>query len=405
MNVRITIKGFILNKLYRPLQKACFVLPNLLCAILPMKKMIVLESNPDFADNTFAIYSYILNNNVFPDYEFVWLVSKPLNDIILPEKVSLYPMHPAKLLDRIKKYIMCNRAKIIIDCNRHYPKYKTSHKQLNIYLDHGMPLKNITKYGYPNKLSCQYLICQSPFFVPYLIKQYGLKESQIVVAGVPRDDQLFTKSDSISRLFPESSMLKRIIIWVPTFRRMSSGGRIDCTAEQPFGMPILQSNQDILDINTKLVEAETLLIIKPHPAQDLSFIGNISGSNIRVLYNDKMLEYGIQINELLSQSDAMITDYSGIYYDYLLLDKPVGITLDDFDEYRTQKGFVFDDPLEILKGRAILSVNDFIQFIDEVTKGIDNNRKEREDINKRVNEGMNASSSKRTIDFILSVLK
>ena len=117
-----------------------------------------------------------------------------------------------------------------------------------------------------------------------------------------------------------------------------------------------------------------------------------------------MLMKGIQTNELLEQTDAMITDYSGIYYDYLLLDRPIGITLDDFQDYSDQKGFVFEDPLNVLQGRKIYTAEDFIHFIEEVAKGIDEHKEDRAKENSIVNKGMNGESAKRIVDFIASQL-
>ena len=100
---------------------------------------------------------------------------------------------------------------------------------------------------------------------------------------------------------------------------------------------ILYSPEDVLDLNGFLAEKRVLLVFKPHPAQDLSVMKDLNCSNIRFIYNDYMLGRGIQTNELLAQTDALITDYSGIYYDYLLTDKPIGVTLDDYEDYKQQK--------------------------------------------------------------------
>lgn len=400
------IKGFFLYQFYRPAQKLLCLLPNLLCTFLPMKDEIIMESNPDLADNTFEVYRYIISKEAFNAYHIVWLVNDPekYNDSDFPKRVSFFPIHPKSRRDKIKKYIMCNRAKIIIDCNRHYPKYKTSHTQLNVYLNHGMPLKNLTKYNHSLGLSCGYTVSQSDFFVPYIMQQQGVKNNQIIIAGVPRDDQLFIKHDSLITAYPDYKQYSKVISWVPTFRKMANGGRVDCVVKQPFGMPVLQSIEDIQAINQKLIETNTLLIIKPHPVQDLTFLNGIHSSNIKVLYNDEMLMKGIQTNELLEQTDAMITDYSGIYYDYLLLDRPIGITLDDFQDYSDQKGFVFEDPLNVLQGRKIYTAEDFIHFIEEVAKGIDEHKEDRAKANSIVNKGMNGESAKRIVDFIASQL-
>lgn len=361
-----------------------------------------MESNPDLADNTFEVFRYIIANDLFSDYNIVWLVNNPeqYDEKMFPDRVSFRRIHPVSRKEKIEKYIICNRARIIIDCNRHYPRYKTSRRQLNVYLDHGMPLKDMTKYNHPLDLSCDIAISQSEFFVSYMKQQYGLNGNQIIVAGVPRDDQLYREHNSLFTAFPEYRKFDKIVAWVPTFRKMANGGRLDCNAKQPYGMPVFQNIDDIELVNKTLKETNTLLIIKPHPAQDLSFLNRINSSNIVVLYNDEMLSKGIQTNELLQQTDAMISDYSGIYYDYLILNKPIGLTLDDFDEYKDQKGFVFEKPLDILKGRYIYTVQDFADFINEVKSRIDSSIESRKSVNVIVNKGMGNNSAQRVIEIV-----
>ena len=42
----------------------------------------------------------------------------------------------------------------------------------------------------------------------------------------------------------------------------------------------------------------------------------------------------VQLYETLSFVDALITDYSSVAIDYLLMDRPIAFTLDDYEKYR-----------------------------------------------------------------------
>ena len=64
--------------------------------------------------------------------------------------------------------------------------------------------------------------------------------------------------------------------------------------------------------------------------------------------------------------DALITDYSSIAIDFMLLDKPIGFTLDDFNAYKNTQGFVFENPLDYMPGNHIYSYEEILTFIDEV---------------------------------------
>ena len=73
----------------------------------------------------------------------------------------------------------------------------------------------------------------------------------------------------------------------------------------------------------------------------------------------------------MNRTDALITDYSSVAIDYLLLDKPIGFTLDDFEEYRKTRGFIFEDPKKYMPGHHIYSFSDLCDFLSSVSDGYD----------------------------------
>jgi CDP-glycerol glycerophosphotransferase (TagB/SpsB family) len=94
-------------------------------------------------------------------------------------------------------------------------------------------------------------------------------------------------------------------------------------------------------------------------------------------------------------------DYSSIYYDYLLLDKQIGITLDDFEEYSKTNGFPFQNVLDVLKGEYMYSIEDLLRFITQVSNGEDCHREERKEINALVNQYKSGGYS----EFVLQYLE
>ncbi len=49
---------------------------------------------------------------------------------------------------------------------------------------------------------------------------------------------------------------------------------------------------------------------------------------------------GLQLYEFIHCADALVSDYSSVAIDYLLLDRPLGFTLDDYKEYTQSRGWV-----------------------------------------------------------------
>lgn len=372
---------------------------NFFCDFFPMRDEIILESYPDLACNTYELYRYMIEKEVHERHHIIWLVNEPekYKDYSI-ENIEFIRFYPQNKRERRKLYIRCNRARMIITCNRHVMKRKVSKKQINVYIEHGSPLKEV-KWVFTG-FSCGYMIIQSSFFTESSLYLYGKGIESIVPLGFPRNDQLFREYDSINKIYKDVKKFTKILIWVPTFRKHFSHKRVDCDSNFPFGIPILYTKEDVARVNQFLIDRNMLIILKPHPAQDLAAISELECSNIRVLYNEWMLKYGVQTNELLAQTDAMIGDYSGIYYDYLLLDKPIGITLDDYEEYRNQAGMVFKNPLDILVGRYIYNVEDLMGFLREVYEGEDLLLEQRKKIKELTNVKPYNESTRRVFNFI-----
>lgn len=99
-----------------------------------------------------------------------------------------------------------------------------------------------------------------------------------------------------------------------------------------------ETNQSVDDqlrlskLDQWLTERGAYLLLKPHPAEPLALDEEEFSRIIQV-------PEGIDIYPLLQYTDMLITDYSSIYFDYLLLDNPIVFYPFDLDEYRSTRGF------------------------------------------------------------------
>lgn len=403
MNIKKIVKRVLGDNATQLFVRAKYALLNFPCSLLPMNNEIIFESHPDFTCNSYALYQHMLERGVNKKYKLTWLVREPEKYTADAEQnLDYLPLFPKGAKEKIRTYLRCNRAKAVFTCHTHVSSLCVSKKQINIYLDHGSHLKNCLVNNKRFGVRCTYLNCQSDFFIPLNVSQYTVEENQIVALGLPRNDLLFENTGSISRIVGEGD--QKVILWAPTFRRHHGKERVDCNISYPLGLPILYSEGDAEEVNRVLAENNVLLVIKPHPSSDMSVIKEQKLSNVMFLYNEDLEAADVQLNEFMAQTDAMITDYSSIYYDYLLLDRPIGLTLDDYNKYTDQKGFVFDDPLEILKGEYMYNVNDLCEFVACVAKGEDRCGEERRKTMNLVHSYQDNCSSRRVCDFILEKL-
>ena len=83
---------------------------------------------------------------------------------------------------------------------------------------------------------------------------------------------------------------------------------------------------------------------------------------------------------------------------------PIALTLDDMQQYQDSKGFVFDNPLDVLKGDLLYSLEDLCVFIKNVSLGIDPLLDSRRKLQREINDYNDGNSSERVYNFLMSKL-
>lgn len=204
-----------------------------------------------------------------------------------------------------------------------------------------------------------------------------------------------TKGD-LSKITNDS--YKKVILWMPTFRKAISFDRNDSTMELPLGVPILENVNACIRLNDFLQEENALLIIKIHPMQDPTTIKIKEMSNIIILDKNAVKQRGIDNYRLMKDVDALISDYSSAAYDFLHADKPIGFTLDDVKDYKL--GLIFEKPEEYMPGHIIFNQNDFMAFIEDVVNGKDPYMQERRRISDLFFKYHDRNSSQRLAEFL-----
>lgn len=175
---------------------------------------------------------------------------------------------------------------------------------------------------------------------------------------------------------------EHIILWVPTFRQHRANGRVDSAMTYEYGVPIMHSAEDWTDIADELKKRNILLIYKPHLLQKTENLHIPDTMNIRFITSEQLDEIGSDVYQLMKICDAMITDYSTIAFDFMLLNRMIGYTIDDMDKY--QIGFSVNNPLDYMPGNKIVTKQDFIHFLTDVSNRNDRYYEERQKVNKWV---------------------
>ena len=262
------------------------------------------------------------------------------------------------------------------------PAYGTGlhKKRLIINLWHGVPLKKIALLDpnlkkaariYFKKIFSENYTCiltTSHELIPLMARSFAVSEDKIKVWGQPRNDGLFQKNDCreiLGQLFPDLPEYTKTVLYAPTFRDY---GQVQLFPFKDF---------DQKQLEAFLEEKNMLLFIRTHVAEQGSAAPYL-GKRIRFLGNEQAED----VTGILNIFDCLITDYSSIYIDYLLTDKPMIFLPYDRQQYLDVRGMNFDYD-DVTPGPKPETFND---FLDALSPKEDFWKSERTRVNRLFNE-------------------
>ena len=307
-----------------------------------------------FADNPkyFFFYCHGLENS---PVQAVWL-SKNRDVIRAVRALGLPAYHrssPRGLWHALRAGVY------LLDCRLSDVHAMASRGALKVNLWHGVPLKKIErdidqadhtinlavrgsllqrvllKVRRP-ELTERYdaILATSGVIADRFSRAFDVARENIIVAGYPRTDDLLATTPSPFLPAEEQAIVdefrahgrdgRKVLFYMPTFRDWGN------TADRV--IPI-----DWERLDQTLRAHGGVLYCKLHPG-DRANLPDISRfSAVRLLPSS------VDPYPLLRYTDALISDYSSIFFDYLLLDRPVVFYPYDLDAYRTRSRGMYDE--------------------------------------------------------------
>lgn len=371
--------------------------------VVPKKRHKVLfASFPDFSDNARALYEYMISHEQFADWSFVWLVSSTNNN---PQrKNTTFISTPSSyfcIAYIIYLYHLFTSKYLFATHSSFYEAL--SSRQVSVLLWHGTMLKRIGAMNERDKNQARkkqfrYYVSPSQYYNQYFCKSFLCSEKDVLTCGYPRNDFLFKDTDVLEKLGINRHSYDKIIVYMPTFRTPIGGGYSDSVVSKQ--MCIDFENEEMMHIlSESLDDNKVLLIVKWHPS-DVRQSLTIMSNNIIAIKNQALESIDAQVYHLLHYADALITDYSSVFCDYLLLDRPIAFDVSDIESYSDNRGFVFENPLEYMPGKKLHNESDFISFCNEVSRSIDSTKEERERLKKVYNDFSDPNNSYRLLKSI-----
>ena len=233
------------------------------------------------------------------------------------------------------------------------------------------------------------VVSTSDFFTDLCFRE-AFSTKDIFVCGYPRNDVLFEDADEKNYIGTDKNTFEtikehknnsyKIILYAPTFRDKGGDAFVDNTL-------------NLEELSKYLEKRKFILCIKMHTI--------IKDKNQRNYENIIFYKNSADIYPVLPHIDLLITDYSSIYFDYLLLDKPVLFFPYDLDTYinlHRELNFPYDSATP---GYKAYNQEELLSYVDKIL--LENDLKyadERGELKIKSFNYIDGNSSKRLYEYI-----
>lgn len=313
------------------------------------------------SDSPFAIFKYLISNPEYKDFIHIWACES--------NEVRKYYKKKYKNLKNVdfvvihgKEYLQeLAQCKYLIN-NSSFSVYFTA-KPNQIYINtwHGTPLKhlgldldnsliavqNLTR----NFLHTKYILTQNTHTTNVFKRAFqldSLYDGTFIEDGYPRTDLTVNKSrkEMEKEIISSNRSIKfkkeQNLLFAPTYRGnfMDPADNIE---------ELLDSVQT-LDMNTHYN-----ILLKVHPFLYQNIVED--GRFKKYLVPDIL-----DPNEILGLADLLVTDYSSIFFDFLVTDKPIIFYTSDYEKYKKERGLYMN--VNTLPGPTATNIESLINIIN-----------------------------------------
>lgn len=297
-----------------------------------------------YNDSPRVLFEAMTGHPLFKKYRFVWAFQKP-------EKFSIVNAKNIRM-DSLNYFLTALRAKIWIT-NVNVERGLRFKKKQTIYMNtwHGtLPKTGGNAVNGRNDYDFSYvdiLCCDGAYSKNLYIKEHNALEKNMIYSGRPREDILYRLSEEMIdnyRRVLELPKDRKIILYAPTWRESRDSGK-SYSIEIPIA--IEKWRKELRDEYLILFRAH-FLTERINGIEFDDFIRNVS-------------EYP-EVNHLYAVSDILISDYSSVFSDYALLEKPMICFAYDYEEYVRTRG-INHEYYEGFPGGILLNEDEVVERI------------------------------------------
>ncbi|MCW2821719.1 MAG: hypothetical protein JWR64_1514 [Marmoricola sp.] len=312
---------------------------RLLSLVFPQSRSVVVSAFPETEGNGLEVARALVRRY---DGEVVWLQdggSTPAAVHALAE-VGMTVV-PKASLRGLLHYL---RAEAVMFTHGLYGSPRPSSRKPLVNLWHGDGPKDIR----PGKevgalIASTYVVGSTRLFSGFKGDAFGVPPERQLVTGNPRTDQLWNPADRDA--LTALGITGDFVVWMPTFRRTRAIGAVRASSGSPgTGRGGREGLAPLLD---GLRARGLQLVVKPHP-MDADRRQEDGGTTIS---EEDLVRAGLNLYSVLGASRGLVTDYSSVWVDYLLLDRPLAFLVPDRSSYDRQ--LLPSDVLDWVPGEVV----------------------------------------------------
>ena len=281
---------------------------------------IVSERGIDARDNAYHFFKYLRTNH--PEINSVYIISKDS-----PDRKKVEPLGALVEYGSFRHYLCFSLAKVKVSTHidGYSPDILFFHKfgklfpdkSKKIFLQHGI-IKDDLAFCHADQTDIDMFVCSAVPEYEYIDKTFGYKPGILKLTGLCRYDNLSKNEKPVHR-----------ILFMPTWRSaLRTCNRH--TFEQSEYFKKYNSFLNSENLLKLLEEYDFELIFYPH-FEVHRFLDCFSTGSERVQIADFKNN---DVQDLLINSDILITDYSSVFFDYAYMRKPMIFFQYDESEFR-----------------------------------------------------------------------
>ncbi|MDR7000611.1 CDP-glycerol glycerophosphotransferase family protein [Neobacillus niacini] len=317
------------------------------------------------------ITEYILRNYSNNMFDIVWAFNTMQN------KEQLNGFRKVKTMSLRYFYELCTSKVVITNFRttdlyikrKHQYYIQTWHSSLRLKKIEQDALNSLpTEYismAKKDSLKCDLLLSGCEFSTRIFERAFWYK-GKIFEHGTPRNDVLFSRNSYLrEKVFSELKIKsnKKIVLYAPTFRK---DNRLDVYN--------LNYSEALEKLKSKF-KGEWIFLVRLHP--------HLLSKSYELVMGDDVIDVTAydDIQELLSITDVLITDYSSLMFDFLITKRPCFLYIPDIKEYeKNDRDLYFEikelpflssvNNLELLFQIEHFNEKEYQQFLNRFLKSV-----------------------------------